>query len=99
MLSRSPNITRLLDGLISKKLVRRSRPKEDRRVVIVSITPNGLELLSHLDSAVDELFGRFPTATNEEMGTLIDMLDRIREHMAVKTTAERALDKARHDRR
>ena len=53
MLSRSPNITRLIDRLIAKKLARRSRPKEDRRVVIVSVTPQGLELLAHLDGVVD----------------------------------------------
>ena len=88
MLSRSPNITRLLDKLIAKKLVRRSRPKEDRRVVIVSVTPQGLELLSHLDKVVDNVFNNFPPTTNAEMETLVDALDRIREHMAVKTTAE-----------
>ena len=88
MLSRSPNITRLLDRLIAKKLVRRSRPKEDRRVVIASITPQGLELLAHLDGVVDYVFDSFPPTTDAEMKTLVDVLDRVREHMAVKTTAE-----------
>jgi DNA-binding MarR family transcriptional regulator len=88
MLSRSPNITRLLDKLIAKKLARRSRPKEDRRVVIVSVTPQGLELLAHVDGVVDNVFNNFPPTTNAETKTLVDVLDRIREHMAVKTTAE-----------
>ena len=48
-LYRSPNITRLIDRLIAKKLARRSPSKEDRRVVIVSVSPAGLELLAHLD--------------------------------------------------
>lgn len=94
MLSRSPNITRLLDKLIAKKLARRNRPKEDRRVVIVSITPQGLELLSHLDVVVDKVFDNFPETTNAEMKTLFDLLDRIREQMAVKTTTELSLEKA-----
>jgi DNA-binding MarR family transcriptional regulator len=93
MLSRSPNITRLLDKLITKKLVRRSRPKEDRRVVIVAVTPQGLELLAHLDGVVDKVFDNFPKTTNAEMKTLMDVLDRIREHMAVETAAELALKK------
>jgi DNA-binding MarR family transcriptional regulator len=94
MLSRSPNITRLLDRLIAKKLVRRSRPKEDRRVVIASVTSQGLELLAHLDGVVNTVFGSFPTTTGAEMRTLVDVLDRIREHMAVKTTVERSVKKA-----
>jgi DNA-binding MarR family transcriptional regulator len=97
MLSRSPNITRLLDKLIAKKLVRRSRPKDDRRVVIVSVTPQGLELLAHLDGVVDNVFNNFPTTTKAEIETLVDVLDRIREHMAVKTTAELSLQKAKPD--
>jgi hypothetical protein len=32
------------------------------------------------------------------MATLLDVLDRIREHMAVKTTAERSVEKAKTDR-
>jgi DNA-binding MarR family transcriptional regulator len=88
MLSRSPNITRLLDRLIAKKLARRSRPKEDRRVVIVSISPQGIELLSHLDKVVDNVFDSFPPTTKAEMDTLLAVLDRIREHMAVKTAVE-----------
>ena len=97
-LSRSPNITRLIDRLIAKKLARRSRPKEDRRVVIVSVTPQGLELLAHLDPVVDHVFDSFPATTEAEMEILLDVLDRIREHMAVKTTAELSADKTKTGR-
>ena len=95
MLSRSPNITRLLDKLIAKKLARRSRPKEDRRVVIVSLTPQGLKLLAHLDGVVDNVFDSFPPTTNAEMESLLDVLDRVREHMAVKTATELSAGKAK----
>jgi DNA-binding MarR family transcriptional regulator len=93
MLSRSPNITRLLDRLIAKKLARRSRPKEDRRVVMVYLTSQGAELLAHLDGVVETVFDSFPPTTKAEMETLLDVLDRIRDHMAVKTSAERSLQK------
>ena len=95
MLSRSPNITRLLDRMIAKKLVRRIRPKEDRRVVIVSVTPQGLELLAHLDRVMDKVFSTFPPTTPAEIETLLSVLDRIREHMAVQTTAELSVKKAK----
>jgi DNA-binding MarR family transcriptional regulator len=95
MLSRSPNVTRLLDRLIAKRLVRRSRLKEDRRVVNVSITPQGLELLSHLDGVVDQLIARFPKTTSTEMETLLDVLDKAREQMTAKTAAERSLERGK----
>ncbi len=88
MLSRSPNITRLVDRLIAKRLVRRLRSKQDRRVVVITITPEGEELLAQLDLIVNGLFKKFPALTKSEVRTLLDVLDRIREHMAVKTATE-----------
>ena len=98
MLSRSPNITRLIDRLIAKKHARRTRLKDDRRVVIVSLTPQGLELLAHLDGVVDRVFDSFPSTTKAEMETLLDVLDRVRDHMAVKTAAELSAGKAKAGR-
>ena len=97
MLSRSPNITRLLDRLIAKKLVRRVRSRQDRRVVSISITAQGVELLGHLDGVLEDLFKKFPSTTKTEMQILLDVLDRVREHMAVKTVTELALEKPRSD--
>ena len=94
MVSRSPNITRLLDKLIAKKLTRRIRSRQDRRVVVISITPQGVELLACLDRVVDEVFEKFPPTTKAEMQTLLELLDRIRDRMAVKTAKELSLDKA-----
>jgi MarR family transcriptional regulator, 2-MHQ and catechol-resistance regulon repressor len=49
MIEKSPNTTRLMDKLIEKKLVSRTRCKDDRRVVYVKITQTGLDLLDKLD--------------------------------------------------
>ncbi len=95
MISRSPNITRLLDKLIAKKFVRRIRSRQDRRVVVISITPLGLELLARLDLVLEEVFQKFPRTTNAEMQTLLELLDRIREHLAVKTAKELSLEKTK----
>jgi DNA-binding MarR family transcriptional regulator len=94
-LYRSPNITRLIDRLIAKKLARRRPSREDRRIVLVSATPQGLKLLVHLNGVVDKVFDNFPRTTKAELETLLDVLDRIRERMAVKTAAELALEKAK----
>ena len=49
MIEKSPNTTRLMDKLIDKGLIDRIRCEEDRRVVYVSITEKGLELLAQID--------------------------------------------------
>lgn len=55
LVTRDPDITRLLDRLEKLGLVTRTRDSEDRRVVISRITAAGLELLEKLDAPVNEL--------------------------------------------
>jgi DNA-binding MarR family transcriptional regulator len=52
MVTRDPDMTRLLDRLEARGLVSRARGKRDRRVVIASITAPGLRLLFGLDRPV-----------------------------------------------
>jgi DNA-binding MarR family transcriptional regulator len=52
LISRAPDMTRLLDRLEERKFVKRERRPENRRVVEVGITPVGLELLEQLDEQV-----------------------------------------------
>jgi DNA-binding MarR family transcriptional regulator len=54
MITRDPDVTRLLDRLIKQGLVRRERDTEDRRVVLVEITGAGLALLARLDGPAGE---------------------------------------------
>src|SRR5438128_1353750 len=48
LVSRAPDITRLLDKLHDRGLIDRERPAENRRVVNVGITQSGVELLDEL---------------------------------------------------
>lgn len=78
MIERSPNTTRLMDKLIEKQLVERVRCEDDRRVVYISITESGLELLSKIDVESD-INNYFNTAlTTEEAETLSALLDKLR---------------------
>jgi MarR family transcriptional regulator, organic hydroperoxide resistance regulator len=52
LVSRAPDMTRLLDKLEERGLVRRERRAENRRVVEVGITPQGVELLDRLAAEV-----------------------------------------------
>jgi DNA-binding MarR family transcriptional regulator len=54
MITRDPDITRLLDRLEKRGLIVRSRESKDRRMVMARITPLGLKLLGRLDEPVQE---------------------------------------------
>jgi DNA-binding MarR family transcriptional regulator len=64
MITRDPDITRLVDRLARRGLVVRLRSRHDRRVVEVGITDKGQELLGGLDVHVE----RFPKAVLGHLG-------------------------------
>lgn len=55
MLDPSPDVTRLIDKLVERGLVERSRSEEDRRMTIHTITDDGLALLDELDPRIREV--------------------------------------------
>jgi DNA-binding MarR family transcriptional regulator len=58
LISRDPDITRLLDRMESRGLILRARGEKDRRVVRTRITAEGLRILRELDAPVQELHRR-----------------------------------------
>jgi DNA-binding MarR family transcriptional regulator len=78
MIERSPNTTRLMDKLIEKGLIERVRCDEDRRVVYVSITDDGLELLAKIDNEQKGFVDLSENLTEEEAETLSGLLDKMR---------------------
>ena len=54
MITRDPDVTRLLDRLERRGLISRSRDAKDRRAVVARITPEGLKLLERLDGPIQE---------------------------------------------
>jgi DNA-binding MarR family transcriptional regulator len=54
MITRDPDITRLLDRLEKRGLISRARETRDRRMVMARITAQGLKLLGRLDEPVQE---------------------------------------------
>jgi DNA-binding MarR family transcriptional regulator len=51
MVNRAPDITRLIDRLARRGLVRRGRSPGDRRLSVTRITPKGLALLERAEAA------------------------------------------------
>jgi DNA-binding MarR family transcriptional regulator len=52
MITRDPDVTRLLDRLEKRSLISRRRETKDRRTVMAQITAEGLKLLARLDEPV-----------------------------------------------
>jgi DNA-binding MarR family transcriptional regulator len=52
MITRDPDVTRLLDRLEKRELISRCRETGDRRTVMARITAEGLKLLGRLDDPV-----------------------------------------------
>jgi MarR family 2-MHQ and catechol resistance regulon transcriptional repressor len=78
MVEKSPNTTRLMDKLIDKGLIERTRCEDDRRVVFVKISENGLSVLSEIDKNTDINLLINAGLTDEEANTLSDLLDKTR---------------------
>jgi DNA-binding MarR family transcriptional regulator len=52
LVSRAPDITRLLDKLEERGLIERERPADNRRMVLIGLTEKGRDLLAGLDEQV-----------------------------------------------
>ena len=80
MLTREPDMTRLLDRLEGRGLIARARGTDDRRVVRGRITDKGLALLKMLDAPVADLHRRqLGHLGRENLKTLAKLLERARD--------------------
>ena len=79
MVEHAPGVTRLLDRLEVKGLVRRQRCPEDRRQVLCWLTPAGTELVERLDEPVDSADAEAVSMLSpDEQEKLLRLLDTIR---------------------
>ena len=79
MITRDPDVTRLIDRLIQQGLVRRERDTEDRRVVLAEITGQGLAMLARLDGpAARYTDGAMAGLSQQQLRTLDTLLNEVR---------------------
>lgn len=91
MIEQTPGITRLLDRLEGKGLVRRKRCTEDRRQVLCWLTDPGRDLLAGLDATVDALDdGALGMLAAADVEALIRLLDQVRAGHAAAAAAPAA---------
>jgi DNA-binding MarR family transcriptional regulator len=80
MVTRDPDMTRLLDRLEARGLVARERGREDRRVVKTCITEKGLRVLADLDEPLMNLHRRLLGHLGDRrLRALIELLEVARE--------------------
>jgi DNA-binding MarR family transcriptional regulator len=79
LVSRAPDITRLLDRLDARGLIVRERPAADRRTVFIGISDAGLALLAELAEALRACHDRqLGHLTAEEVRLLVALLHKAR---------------------
>jgi DNA-binding MarR family transcriptional regulator len=89
LISRDPDITRLLDRMESRGLILRARQEKDRRVVKTCITAEGLRILKELDAPVRELHRRqLHHLPAKELRQLSRLLERARAPAEAPHSAE-----------
>ena len=80
LISRDPDITRLLDRMESRGLIARAREASDRRVVKTRITAEGLRLVGELDEPLRQLHRRqLRRLSASQIRKLFALLDCARE--------------------
>lgn len=80
MLTRMPDMTRLLDRMEAAGLVERTRSDSDRRMVPTHITAAGRKLVDQVTRSIDELHQRqLGHLTQKQLASLIELLTLVRQ--------------------
>jgi DNA-binding MarR family transcriptional regulator len=78
MIHRAPDVTRMLDRLVKRKLIARVRDPNDARLSVARITPAGLALLKRIDPEVEQVQQKATAMlTAAERKELVRLCDRL----------------------
>ncbi len=79
MLDKNSDASRIVDRLSTKDLVKKITCKSDKRLVDVSLSSKGLELLAQIDTDILEFDNLFSSINIEEAKELNRILDKLRD--------------------
>lgn len=80
LIEEAPGVSRLIDRLVAKGLVRRERATDDRRLLECYITEEGLAVLARLDATMEAAESRLLAHLSaREVATLVDLLALVRK--------------------
>lgn len=83
MLDKSSNVTRLVDKLLERHLVTRDENPENRRVQLLCITSQGLQLLTTIDPEIRKLNHMLEVISEDEAVQMNNLLDRLKTPASV----------------
>ena len=99
MIEHNPGITRLLDRLETKKLVRRERCPQDRRQVLCCATPLALRTLRDIDGPLEHAAKRAIAGLERaRLAELVRLLDAIRTTASSTIPEETETQKTKKER-
>ena len=85
MVTRDPDITRMLDRLESLNWVQRERSKEDRRVVKTTITDAALCLIARMDEPIrGRLESTLGTMSRPALQQTVELLEQMRDALTAR---------------
>lgn len=84
MLDKMSDTSRIVDRLIVKELVQKSACKADKRLVDITLTQKGLELVTRLDQFNDQIDSILQGVSKEDAAIVNQILDKLRDHPAHK---------------
>ena len=79
MLDPMSNVSRLLNKLVDKKLIVKSRDQQDQRLVYIHITKAGIELMCAGKKAMDKGMAAFEKLEKIELDQLTNLIQKLRE--------------------
>ena len=75
-----PNVTTIIDKLISDELVIRLPDNDDRRIINIQLTEKGAILLKEIENTIENrLMEKFSTLTESDINTLSDSLIKVND--------------------
>ena len=79
LVTRVPDVTRLVDRAVEAGLVERNRPESDRRVVLLTLTAKGKDLLIEMQEPLLQAHhAQMKGLNQDELANLVDSLARLR---------------------
>lgn len=78
MIDKMSDTSRIVERLIKKELAQKKISLHDKRLVDVTLTPKGTQLLEAMENITTELDGIVSNLSNDEAQTLNKLLDKIR---------------------
>jgi len=79
MLDRMSDTSRIVDRLVTKQLVKKVICSKDRRLVDVTITDKGQNLLKRLDAQINNMDSILSNISEKEAQTISNLLDKLRD--------------------